>query len=218
MRQMKSVERQTRKALADVDMIHSFLHPLGDPDPRQNLYQARSRREDAVRMTVLQMSLAIEDLLDSLFARVFVGHDPLSKKRVRKGKFFRELEEVENRMGFEAKLKLARLLRLITKEQQSKQQSGCLNTRAGISSTSRYSATLCGRIRQSISSCLRNIFLEVFRTTPLTHRHTKLHLPFGNWMPALPLLGKGTLLGNDFARSQRSSEGSLLAASRLILV
>jgi hypothetical protein len=71
-------------------------------------------------MTVLQASLAIEDLLDSLFARAFLGHDPNSKKRARKGRLFRELEELESRMGFEAKLKLARLLNLVTKGQQSK--------------------------------------------------------------------------------------------------
>lgn len=160
---MNSVERQTQRALADVEKIHSFLHPLGDPDPRQNLYQARSRREDAVRVTVLQMSLAVEDMLDSLFARVFVGHDPNSKRKVPKGKIFRDLEDLlERRMGFEAKLKLARLLRLITKGQQGKldrlrslrnvltlgcltlstreegnhgQQSASWNTRAGICST-----------------------------------------------------------------------------------
>lgn len=118
---MNSIERKTRKALADVEKIHSFVHPLGDPDPRQNLYMARSRREDAVRVTVLQMSLAIEDMLDSLFARVFVGHDPNSKRKARKGKIFRELEDLlEGRMGFEAKLKLARVLRLITKGQQNR--------------------------------------------------------------------------------------------------
>ncbi len=118
---MNSVERQTKKALADVETIQSFIHPLGDPDPAQNLYMARSRREDAVRVTVLQMSLAIEDMLNSLFARVFVGHDPNSKRKARKGKMFHELEELlEGRMGFEAKLKLARVLRLITKGQQSK--------------------------------------------------------------------------------------------------
>jgi hypothetical protein len=104
---MNPVERQTQKALADVETIQSFIHPLSDPDPRQNLYMARSRREDAVRVTVLQMSLAIEDMLDSLFARVFVGHDPNSKRKARKGKMFHELEDLlEGRMGFEAKLKI----------------------------------------------------------------------------------------------------------------
>ncbi len=118
---MNSVERQTQKALADVETIQSFIHPVGDPDPRQNLYMARSRREDAVRVTVLQMSLAIEDMLDNLFARVFIGHDPNSKRKAQKGKMFRELEDLlEGRIGFEAKLKLARVLRLITKAQQSK--------------------------------------------------------------------------------------------------
>lgn len=120
MLQKKSVERQIKKALADVETINSFIHPLGDPDPKQNLYMARSRREDAVRLTVLQMSLATEDLLDSLFARVFVGHDPNSKRKLRKGKIFRELEGLERYMGFEAKLKLARVLGLISKEQQGR--------------------------------------------------------------------------------------------------
>lgn len=118
---MNSVERQIRKTLADVEKIHSFVHPLGDSDPKQNLYQVRGRREDAVRATVLQMSLAIEDMLDGMFARVFLGHDPNSKRKARKGKLFRELEDLLQRgMGFEAKLRLARILRLITKAQQSK--------------------------------------------------------------------------------------------------
>lgn len=114
------IEHKIRKTLADVETIHSFVHPLGDPDPRQNLFNARERREDAVRMTVLQVALAIEDMLDSLFARVFLGHDPSAKKRARKGRMFREFEELNSRMGFEAKLKLARLLRLLTKEQHSR--------------------------------------------------------------------------------------------------
>lgn len=49
MPEMKSVKRQIKKALADVETIRSFVHPLGDPDPKQNLYMARSRREDPVR-------------------------------------------------------------------------------------------------------------------------------------------------------------------------
>lgn len=79
--EMNRIERQVEKTLNEVERIRSFLHPLGDPDSKQNLYQARSRREDAVRITVLQMSLAIEDLLDSLFWRIFAGRDPNSKKR-----------------------------------------------------------------------------------------------------------------------------------------
>jgi hypothetical protein len=117
---MDSVERQIRKTLADIEKIHSLVHPLGDSDPKQNLYNARGRREDAVRATVLQMSLAIEDMLDGLFARFFLGHDPNSKRKVRKGKLFRELEDFERGMGFEAKLRLARILRLIPRAQQSK--------------------------------------------------------------------------------------------------
>jgi hypothetical protein len=118
---MRSIERKIKRALADVETIHSFVHPLGDPDPRQNLYQARSRREEAVRILVLQMSLAIEDMLDDLFKRIFLGHDPNSKNRKRKGRIYRELDELlAGRMGFEAKVKLGRVLRLVTKGQQSK--------------------------------------------------------------------------------------------------
>jgi hypothetical protein len=120
---MSRVRREIDQTLKDVERIHSFLHPLGDPDPKQNLFQARSRREDAVRVTVLQMSLSIEDLLDSLFWRVFAGHDPNSKKRGSKKRgVARELDEPleSGRLGFEAKIKLARVLRVVTKEQCSR--------------------------------------------------------------------------------------------------
>jgi hypothetical protein len=120
---MLRVQRQTNKALRDVETIQSFIHPLNDPDPKQNLFQARARREDAVRMTVLQMSLAIEDLLDSLFWRVFAGHDPNSNKRRNKSEGIpRQLDELlkSGRMGFESKIKLARILRVVTKNQHGK--------------------------------------------------------------------------------------------------
>ena len=74
-------------------------------------------------MTILQMSLAIEDLLDSLFWRVLAGHDPNSKKRRSKTKGIpRELDQLlkSGRLGFEAKIRLARILRIVTKSQQSK--------------------------------------------------------------------------------------------------
>jgi hypothetical protein len=120
---MGRVQRQIDKTLKEVERIHSLLHPSGDPDPKQNLFQARSRREDAVRVTVLQMSLGIEDLLDGLFWRVLAGHDPSSKKRKSKKKgVARELDELleSGRLGFEAKIKLARVLRIVTKEQYGK--------------------------------------------------------------------------------------------------
>lgn len=120
---MDRVQRQIAKALEDFETIHSFIHPLNDADPKLNLYNARSRREDAVRLTVLQMSLAIEDMLVSLFWRVFAGHNPNSKKRKRKSEGIpRELDEMltSGRMGFEAKIKLARIVGVITKKQQSK--------------------------------------------------------------------------------------------------
>lgn len=120
---MSRVQQKIDQTLKEVERIHSLLHPLGDPDPKQNLFQARSRREDAVRVTVLQMSLAIEDLLDCLFWRVLAGHDPNSKKRKSKKRgIARELDELleSGRLGFEAKIKLARVLRIVTKEQYGK--------------------------------------------------------------------------------------------------
>ena len=64
-------ERLTEKALKDVEAIHSFFYPTNGNDVVVNLYNARSRREDAVRTAVLQMSLAIEDLLGDLIGRPF---------------------------------------------------------------------------------------------------------------------------------------------------
>lgn len=120
---MSRTENALERTLNEVEQIHSFIHPMDDPDPKQNLYQARSRREDAVRITVLQMSLAIEDLLDSLFWKICAGHDPNSKKRRSKKRgVARELDELleSGRLGFEAKIKLARVLRIVTKGQYGK--------------------------------------------------------------------------------------------------
>jgi hypothetical protein len=120
---MVSVQRRIDKALKEVEEIHSLLHPMSDSDPKLNLYQARSRREDAVRATVIQMSLSIEDLLDALFSRAFVGHDPNSKKRGSwKHGPARELHDLlqGGRLGFEPKLKLARVMRIVTKGQLSR--------------------------------------------------------------------------------------------------
>lgn len=120
-RSRESLERQIKKALKDVEAIHSFTHPLDDEDIEVNLFNAKSRREDAVRMVVLQMSLAIESILDGLFARMFIGHEP-GERRGRIGKRARELQELleGGRFGFESKLRLARVLCLVTKDQFSR--------------------------------------------------------------------------------------------------
>jgi hypothetical protein len=120
---MHRVEFHIKAALRDVERIQSFLYPLNDPDPKVNLFQARARREDAVRMTVLQMSLAIEDVLDGLFWRFFAGHDPNSRKRVRKKAVAsRQLDELlkTGRVGFDSKLRLARLIGVVNKDQHGK--------------------------------------------------------------------------------------------------
>ncbi|HUL35458.1 MAG TPA: hypothetical protein VL128_16345 [Candidatus Eisenbacteria bacterium] len=118
---MASVQDQIKKTLAEVAQIHSLLYPVDDSDLKLKLFNARSRKEDAVRVTVLQMSLAIEHMLDGLFRKRFVGHNPHSKKRKnpKRGRA-RELNDLleSGRMGFEAKLKLARVLKVLTKKQQ----------------------------------------------------------------------------------------------------
>ena len=120
--EMDRTQRLINKALQDVETIHSFIHPLSDSDPKVNLFNARERREDAVRMTVIQMSLAIEDILVSLFWRVFASHDPNSKKRKSKTRgIARELNELltSGRLGFEAKIKLARVVGLNIKSNRT---------------------------------------------------------------------------------------------------
>lgn len=117
---MNRIQKRIDEALRDVETIHSFVHPLGDPDHRQNLYNARARREDMVRLTVLQMALAIEDMLASNFWRIFAGHNPHSKKRSSKKRGpARELDELltTGRLGLDAKIKLARVVGLISKKQ-----------------------------------------------------------------------------------------------------
>jgi hypothetical protein len=120
----QKIQLKIRKILKEVETIHSLAHPLNSDDPESNLFNAKSLREDAVRMTVLQMSLAIESVLDGLFARVFIGHEPGEQegRRRRIGKLAKELQELleGGRFGFESKLKLARVLGLVTKSQHSR--------------------------------------------------------------------------------------------------
>ncbi|MGH9715704.1 MAG: hypothetical protein ACRD4R_03100 [Candidatus Acidiferrales bacterium] len=117
---MDRIEREVAKTLKDVETIHALIHPLDVPDPRQKLFMARSRKEDAVRLTILQIALSIEDMIDCLFWRSLAGHDPDSKKRKSKKKGIpHQLDELltSGRLRFEAKLKLARILGIITKKQ-----------------------------------------------------------------------------------------------------
>lgn len=117
------IQPTIRKILREVERIHSFVHPLNDSDPVVNLFNAKSLREDAVRMTVLQISLAIESVLDGLFARLFIGHEPGEQKGHKRpiGKRAKALQELleGGGLGFGAKLKLARVLGLITKSQHT---------------------------------------------------------------------------------------------------
>jgi len=120
----QTIQRKIRKILKEVERIHSFAHPLNDKDLEANLFNAKSLREDAVRMTVLQMSLGIESVLDGLFARIFIGYEPGDQKGHKRyvGKRAKELQELleGGRFGFESKLKLARVLGLVTKSQQNR--------------------------------------------------------------------------------------------------
>jgi len=110
-------------------------------------------------MTVLQLSLAIEDLLDSLFWRVLAGHNPNSKKRRSKKEGIpRELDELLNsgRMGFESKVRLARILRIVTKNQRSK----------------------LGVLRTLRNKCAHHWMLNVIRKRGRKNRPTKRLLEF----------------------------------------
>ena len=117
---MDRTQRKINKILKDIDAIHSLAYPVDDADMRTNLFNARSRKEDAVRIVVLQLSLANEDLLDGLFRKVFVGHEP-GKKRQRNKRIARVLDELleGGRLNFESKIRLARVLRVTTKRQDS---------------------------------------------------------------------------------------------------
>lgn len=117
----ESGERAVRRALKDVETIHSFIYPLDYGDIETKLAMAKARRQDAVRTSVLQMSLAIESVLDGLFARAFLGYEP-GERKGRIGKRAKELQELleGGRFGFESKLRLARVLSLVTKDQHSK--------------------------------------------------------------------------------------------------
>jgi hypothetical protein len=120
----KRVRSLIRKTLEDVERIHSFVHP----DYKEDLDHARRFREDAVRMTVLQMSLSIETLLDGLFMRAFLGHEPRvikrgeRMKRKQKGKRLKKLDELlrGGRFGFESKLRLASILGLTLRSQDNR--------------------------------------------------------------------------------------------------
>jgi hypothetical protein len=119
---MPDEKRVIREILKDVQRIHSFVHPHAE----QSVYQARSFREDAVRMTVLQVSLRIEALLDGLFRRAFLGYKPQlfkrGEKRKREPTHVKELDELltGGRFGFESKLRLASILGLTTKSENKR--------------------------------------------------------------------------------------------------
>ena len=120
----KRVHDLIRKTLKDVDRIHSLVHPYA----KKSLFSARRFREDAVRMTVLQMSLAIETMLNALFWRAFLGYKPQiregneKKKREPRGKRVKKLNELLDggRFGFETKLRLASILGLTIKSQENR--------------------------------------------------------------------------------------------------
>lgn len=117
----KRIKREIRRTLEEVERIQSLLYHVDDKDQQLNLDNARSRKEDAVRASVITINLAMESMLDDLFRRFFLGYRPASKKRKRpRGKRAKELDELlvgPRALGFEAKLRLARVAGIITKRQ-----------------------------------------------------------------------------------------------------
>src|SRR5690242_12858396 len=114
----RRLKRLTQKALKDAEAIHSLLYPIDGDNLDGDLQNALSRRDDAIRAAVLQMSLAIEDLLGTLIGKpLFVQ----MKVRSRTPATVREYEKFIQSagIGFEAKLTFARILRLITNRERN---------------------------------------------------------------------------------------------------
>jgi hypothetical protein len=118
----KRIDSKIRQALKEVERIQSILHPVDHKDQRLSLYHAHNRKEDAIRGSVIHINLAMEALLDDLFRRFFLGYRPNSKKPRRpKGKRAKELDELlDGRLSFDTKLRLARIIGLISKRQAEK--------------------------------------------------------------------------------------------------
>lgn len=117
------IERETQRTLQEVARIQSLIHRVDDRDPRTNLRNARSQREDAVRGLVIQLATAMENLLDDLYRRVFLGYRPGSRNpKLPRGKLAREPDELleTGKLNFDAKLRFARIGGLITKKQYRK--------------------------------------------------------------------------------------------------
>jgi hypothetical protein len=105
MKDKNKTEREIRRTLRDVARIHSLIHPVNDKDPRTNLLNARTSREDAVRGLVIQLATAMEDMLDELYRRVFLGYRPAGRNPRRpRGKLAKELDELleTGKLGFDA--------------------------------------------------------------------------------------------------------------------
>lgn len=120
----KRIEREIGRTLKEAERVQSIPYPLDHKDKRLNLDNAHSRKENAVRGSVITINLAMEDMLDDLLRRFFLGYRPGSKKRRRlRGKRAKELDELlvgPRALGFEAKIRLARIIGLITKRQAEK--------------------------------------------------------------------------------------------------
>ena len=117
------IEREIRRMLREAARIQSLIHPVDDKDPQSNLLNARAQREDAVRGLIIHLATAMEDMLDELYRRAFLGYLPGGRNPKRpRGKLARELDELleTGKFGFDAKLRLARIGGLITKSQYKK--------------------------------------------------------------------------------------------------
>lgn len=117
------LKERIRQTLRDVARIQSLIHPVNDKDARTNLLNARAQREDAVRGFVIQIATAMENMVDELYRRAFLGYRPAGRNPRRpRGKLAKELDELleTGKLSFDAKLRLARVGGLITKAQYGK--------------------------------------------------------------------------------------------------
>lgn len=118
----KQLQRQIDRNLREIAQIQGFIHNLTSSDLRDRLFAVKSLREDAVRGLILQFAMAIESLLDDLITWAFLGWRPrmtTKTKRRFRGRRSQMLEELlgARGIGFERKLKMARLIGVISPRQ-----------------------------------------------------------------------------------------------------
>ncbi len=124
MRQSPKRETLLKKASIlrrEIEEIQSHLYNIPDPDDLESTcYFLDLRRQDSVRMVVLQLHLALEDLMSHWLKYCLLGISPTDNKSISRLKpatssSLESLLEGERSLRFPQKVELLRGLRLIDK-------------------------------------------------------------------------------------------------------